>query len=34
MAYSVAADWFSIRKNVRFKNSKEYINRNEYSFQG
>ena len=33
LVYSLAADRFSIRKNVRFENSKEYINRNEYSFQ-
>jgi len=31
--YTVAADRFSIRKNVRFKNSESYLNRNEYSFR-
>jgi len=31
--YSVAADRFSIRKNVRFKSSEAYFNRNEYSFR-
>ena len=30
--YSVAADRFSIRKNVRFTNEEAYLNRNEYSF--
>jgi len=31
--YEVAADQFSIRKNVRFKSSEAYINRNEYSLR-
>ncbi|MDX2427133.1 MAG: hypothetical protein QNK22_00395 [Xanthomonadales bacterium] len=31
--YAVAADRFSIRKNVRFKSSEAYINRNEYSLR-
>ncbi|MGB5487743.1 MAG: hypothetical protein WBN06_10170 [Lysobacterales bacterium] len=31
--YAVAADRFSIRKNVRFKKSGAYINRNEYSLR-
>ena len=31
--YKVAEDRFSIRKNVRFKSSEAYINRNEYSLR-
>jgi len=31
--YTVAADRFSIRKNIRFKSSETYLNRNEYSFR-
>lgn len=31
--YTVAVDQFSIRKNVRFKSSETYRNRNEYSFR-
>jgi len=31
--YTVAADRFSIRKNVRFKGSEAFLNRNEYSFR-
>lgn len=33
VVYSVAADRFSIRKNIRFESSEAYFNRNEYSFQ-
>jgi len=33
LIYTVAADRFSIRKNVRFKSSEAYLNRNEYSFR-
>lgn len=32
MVYLVAADQFSIRKNVRFTSDEAYLNRNEYSF--
>jgi len=33
MTYLVAADQFSIRKNVRFTIDETYLNRNEYSFR-
>lgn len=31
--YTVAANRFNIRKNIRFKSSGAYLNRNEYSFR-
>ena len=31
--FTVAADRFNIRKNIRFESSEAYFNRNEYSFK-